>query len=160
MLYDLDAFYPVRPGSSCALYGALYKRFDNVKFHDELGRLVTVACRTVDWVASDWAAMFAWGDPRGMDELLEPLLVHYEREPAVQAAIVANSASVTREDGLDWLRVMLKRKPWYWGRVPVWTRRALRELRHEQGWKNADLARAMGLVDKLDRMNRWAADTR
>jgi hypothetical protein len=160
MLYDLDAFHPVRPGSSGALYGALYRNFRNACYHDDLARLVTVASRTVDWDAADWATIFAWGKPAEVAARLTPLLDHYQREPAVQAAITANSLSVTREDGLDWLRTMLKRKPQYWGRVPTWTKRALRELKTEQGWTNKDLAKALGVPTRVSWVETWSRDIR
>jgi hypothetical protein len=70
-----------------------------------------------------------------------------------------NNLSVTRDDGLDWLRVILNRKPRHYGAMPVWTRRALREWRDETGMTAREMEKVLGVGVK-GKLASWIADRR
>jgi hypothetical protein len=42
--------------------------------------------------------------------------------------------------------------------VPVWTRRALREIRDRQGWKNRELAAWLGIPGRASRVGTWLTE--
>ena len=72
-------------------------------------------------------------------------MIDAEPEGVCNAA-TANSLSVVRADGLDWVRVVGRVRPWYNGPAPVWSRRALRDLRDERGVKAKDLWREIDVL--------------
>ena len=120
---------------------------------------------TQDWQPIEWAVLMGWRTHVVHVDLLEDILKAYASHQGVHNAAQANSLSVTRADGLDWLRTVLKRCPWYRGPVPVWTRRALRELREERGCKTRELGQHLDLergVAELisSRLGGWIADKR
>jgi hypothetical protein len=154
MNHDMHGFWPVRPGTSSFLFHASYHKVKAVLLNDYLGQRAAICLFTEGFTPMNWAVLMAW-DPEPLTRLMD----HYRGHAGVREAARANSLSVAREDGLDWLRCILRRKPGYYGPVPVWTRRALRELRSELGLRNEDLARLFGAKYPL-KMNQWAGDRR
>jgi hypothetical protein len=155
MNHDLHGFWPVRPGSPSYLYHSCYYNLRLVSSNEYVAQQVAICLFTKGFSPMNWAVLMAW-DPRTN---FEPFMDHYRDHRGVQDAARANSLSVTRDDGLDWLRTVLRRKPGYYGPVPVWTRRALRELRSELGVRNEDLARLFG-VKHARKMGDWVGDVR
>jgi hypothetical protein len=161
MLHDLNAFWPVRPGTDRTYYRALYHNLIHGRLSGILTWEIAVACGTPGFDLHNWQAIMAWGDPREDNPLLLHIMDLYKDDRRVRDARVANTESVTRDDGVDWLRTMLRRSPWYRGPVPVATRRALRELREELGGKTADLNHALGFDPRaLNKLRTWLSDAR
>lgn len=106
-----------------------------------------------------WATIMRWGHKPEHVRVRDAVLDQARGNDEVVALARENSLSVTIEDGLDWLRVVLAGMPFYRGDVPVWTRRALREVRSRNGLTNRALAGLLGM-EKPDRLDQWVADTR
>lgn len=145
MNHDLDGFWPVRPGSSNTLWNALRGPLEPGRLNGYLTAEIAVCLFTDGWVPEDWGILMGWNTRRRHPEYLDSIMDAYKDHEVVQEAAKANGLSVVREDGLDWLRTVLKRRPWYRGQVPVWTVRALRDLREERGCKVKDLYRELDL---------------
>lgn len=157
MLHDLNAFWPVRPGTDHTLYNALKGTLQPHKLNSAYLTLeLAVATSTPGWEPIFWAIILGWG--RNFQSTLDPILEAYPRD-RLEPYIQANSASITIDDGLDWIRVLLQRNPYYRGGVPVWTRRALRETRHNHNFSNKDLQRYLG-AKSLAAVNDWVGDKR
>lgn len=155
MLHDLGAFWPVRPGSDGMYYHALYGPLAVAKLSPLLMQEIAVAVATPDWGTTAWSMAMGWQS----EDIPNQIVARYRGNDQIEEMIEANVRSVTLDDGLDWLRVLLKRKPGYYGPVPVWTRRALRELRSRSGGAAKDLARQFG-VKYPWKMGQWLADVR
>ena len=145
MKHDMDGFWPVRPGSSNTLWNALSSPLSMPKLNGRLTASIAVCLLTDGWTAMEWDILMGWGTHRNREDLPGQIVAAYEGHEAVHNAARANSLSVTRADGLDWLRVVAKRRRSYIGPVPVWTRRALRDLREERGCQVKDLWRELDL---------------
>jgi hypothetical protein len=102
--------------------------------------------------------IMAWGDRPYVEDLVGRIIAaHVNSQEKLKDLGYENSLTLTREDGLDWLRTMLKRKPHYRGPVPSWTRMALRQLREERDWSNKQLAAHLGLAT-TSRLGTWLTE--
>lgn len=140
MNHDMDGFWPVRPGSSKVLWNALKGPLEPGRLNGYLTAKIAVCLFTDGWAPEDWATLMGWRVQRHPG-CLDRILDAYKDHDVVQAAAKANGLSMVRADGLDWLRVVLRKRPWFRGQVPLWTVRALRDLREERGCKVKDLYR-------------------
>lgn len=157
--YDMDGFWTVRPGSSNTLWNALSGPLRLGKLNARLTASIAVCLLTDDWTPSDWDILMGWQSHRRQDDTPGQVVAAYEGHEAVHAAAQANSLSVTREDGLDWIRVVAGRRRRYCGPVPVWSLRALRDLREERGCKVKDLWRELELQPVYAaRVTSWHSD--
>ena len=158
MLHDLNAFWPVRPGSDSMLYHALRGRLSVGKLTPYLSWEIAVTCSTPGFGARWWGMLMAWGDRPHVENLVGQIIAaHVNSQEKLRELGYENSVTITLDDGLDWLRTMLKRKPRYRGPVPSWTRRALRQLREERGWSNKQLAAHLGLAT-TSRLGTWLTE--
>lgn len=160
MLHDLGAFYPVRPGTDNTLYSALRGTLRLANLSSAyLTHELAVATLTPDWEPLDWAVILKWG--RNFQPILAQVHAAYlDAGIDLTPQITANTLSITIDDGLDWLRVILRRRHGrYYGRVPVWTRRALRETRFNHNFTNRDLQHWLG-AKSLIAVSMWVGDKR
>lgn len=153
MDHDLGAFFPVRPGSDRTMYNALKGPLTPTKIfrHNILAHEVAIATATPGWEPLDWAIVMSWGPnfQRVLDHLPPP-------DPEL---VQQNLATVTLQDGMDWLLTILARNKFYTGLVPVWTRRALRETRHIHNYTNKDLQKHLGAMSYAS-VCKWVGDKR
>jgi hypothetical protein len=142
------------------LYNALYGRLSVGRLMPYLSWEIAVACSTPGFGAVWWGMIMAWGDRPHVENLVGQIIAaHVNSQEKLRELGYENSLSITQEDGLDWLRTMLKRKPYYRGPVPSWTRMALRQLREEQDWSNKQLASHLGLRS-TSRLGAWLTEVR
>lgn len=155
MLYDLDAFYPVRPGTSNTLYNAL--RGTLQRHHllsPTLTYQLTVSTLTDGFPPKFWAPLLNWGPPSLYSPIIQYLHDTYGTRPEILEAVHANNLSITFDDGIDWLRCRLKNHPAFRGAVPVWTRRALLDLRHNHEKTLGQIQKLVGAKSQK-RVNQW-----
>lgn len=143
MIRDLGGLWPVRPGSDPGLYWQLSGKLVPKKYSPAVLREIAVCLNTDGFELHHWCSLMGWS--RNWTTWLGQLAEHYRDE--VKADSYENLLSITREDGVDWLRAVLLRRPKFNGSVPRWTRNALRELRAE------------GKL-KIPIMAKWASDAR
>lgn len=152
MDHDLGAMFPVRPGTDRTLFNALYGPLNYNKLCNAyLANEIAIAINTPDLELEHWTRIMSWGPPT----ISVPIIItdhHLE-----QARL--NALSITIEDGLDWIRTILMRKPYYRGSVPKWTRRALREIRHAKNFTNKDLQHFLG-AKSYSATTQWVGDKR
>lgn len=155
MLHDLDAFWPVRPGTGNTLRNALTGPLRAPKLSPWLTREIHIATSTPGWEPKFWGILLRWGR-----DLTLVTQIHEAYGHTLDHEIHENHLSVTMQDGLDWIRTRLAMTGGrYYGPVPVWTRRALRETRHARHFTNKDLQHHLG-AKHLNAVNRWVGDTR
>ena len=119
---------------------------------------MAVCLFTDDWTQRDWAVLMGWYTHKDNVDYLDQVMDAYREHEGVRNAAVANGLSVVRADGLDWVRVIGRVRPWYRGEAPVWSRRALRDLREERGVKVKDLWRELDLQPRMaGRVAAWHA---
>ena len=120
-----------------------------------------MACSTPGFGPRWWGMLMAWGDITHVDELIPQIIAaHVNSQEKLRELGYENSLTITQEDGLDWLRTMLRRKPLYRGPVPVWTKRALRQQREERGWSIKQLASHLGVPARHSRVGAWLNEVR
>jgi hypothetical protein len=115
---------------------------------------VIVHLATLGFTWKNWATLMGWSYD-GVGVLNQIVEAYCPQRDAVEARGQANLASMNREDGLDWLRAVVRRKLGYCGRVTRWTALALRgawaerggtkrqvldQLGFRQGWEMVDAA--------------------
>ena len=156
MIHDMDGFWPARPGSSKTLWNALSGRLRPGRLNGYLTAAIAVCLFTDDWSQQDWSVLMGWATHKHDVDYLDQVMVAYRDHEGVQVAAAANGLSVTRADGLDWVRVIARMRPRYRGEAPVWSRRALRDLREERGVKVKDLWRELDVQPRFaGRVAKW-----
>lgn len=139
----MDGFWPVRSGSSSTLWNALSGPLRPGSHSGHLTASMAVCLFTGGWEPIEWAILMCWASNGRHPEYVSEVMAAYADHEAVQEAAKVNTLSVVRADGLDWIRVVAGRTLNYRGRVPVWSGRALRDLRDERGCKAKDLWREL-----------------
>lgn len=153
MLHDLGAFWPARPGSDKTLQNALRGPLRAYKLTPYLTREIHIATSTQGWEPKFWALLLMWGPNINLVNEIHAAYGH-----TLDDEIHQNLLSVTHDDGLDWIRTKLTlTRGRYFGPVPVWTRRALRELREHRNFTNRDLQHHLGAM-YLRAVNSWVGD--
>lgn len=156
MDYDLGAFWSVRPGTDSMLYHALSGKLTIGKLTPYLSWQIAVTCSTPGFGTKWWGLCLGWGPPAAFVPFVDEVIAaHTQSQDKIQALAEANALTITAEDGLDWLRATLRRKPWYSGPVPRWTKMALRGVRTDRGWTNAQMATWLGQSLRAGRVASW-----
>lgn len=155
MIYDLDGFWPVRPGTPHDRYNLLWNNLRPDRLPDYVIREIAVCLFTEGWEPPHWSMLMGWNTHlfNYNRKAVEWVMMTYADDAGVLEAAKANGLSVTPEDGLDWLRCLLRRKPNFRGSVPVWTKRALRERREAIGGGTKALEAEFG-----SNVGHWVAD--
>jgi hypothetical protein len=149
MLHDMGGLFPARPGTDWTMYNALRGRLNMARMTPALTWEVIVCLATPGFHWKSWAALMGWSY-RGFPVLKAIVEAYTPQRDRVEARAQENMASITREDGLDWLRAVTIRKPHYSGPVPHWTALALRDVWAESGQTQRQV------MDQLGFKVKWA----
>jgi hypothetical protein len=155
LLHDMGGLWPARPGTDRTMYAALKGHLHIGKLNGQLTWEIIVCLATPGFTRMSWAVLMGW-TPNSVQALDQIVEAYAPVQDKVMAAGKANAASVTRDDAVDWLRAVLRRKPRYRGPAPYWTTLALRDIWAEQGGSQKAMLASLGLTGDQS----WAVPSR